>query len=612
MRAPLSVRTHLVGLIFGVLLPPLIFGSYLVIRSAEHEQGVLATSVRNRTRMAAAATEDQLNNLRARLFLLAGRLSLESGDLSKFHARAKEEFGAMTVTLNSADGQEIVDTSVQYGEPLPDNSDPAEIRSVANSQRPDISDISFDPRTNRPVVTINVPMTRDGKLVYVLSLNIISTLPMILRELDLPDGWVAAIFDRQGHIIGRNLDADRFIGVLARPAFAAQMRAQNEGEGPGLSREGVPLFNAFAHTGPDGWVINVGIPRDTLLAPIRQTTWSLILLGCATVAIAAALAVMIARRIAAPIVGLVPLAQKLGNGEPAESRPTGLAEANVVARSMMEASERLHHAATERHAATEALRQSEQTHRALAVDLARSAEERTALLNRVVVTQEEERKRIARELHDNLAQYLTALRLKLDRLSQGTESGPPPRQTIAELGSLIGELGRVVNRLAFELRPVALDELGLHRAVDHYLEEWAERADLQVDTEIALKGRELPAAVETTLFRVLQEAVTNVLRHANATHVGVILEATNDAVRLIVEDDGKGFPPGNGESRSAAGARLGLIGMRERLALLNGELDVESAPGQGTTLFMSIPLARPSGQRPPPAEGPLLLKAPSC
>ena len=215
---------------------------------------------------------------------------------------------------------------------------------------------------------------------------------------------------------------------------------------------------------------------------------------------------------------------------------------------MVDASERLRSTAAERQAALEALRASEQTHRVLAEDLARAADERSRLLNRMVVAQEDERKRIARELHDNLAQYLTALRLKLDTLAQPAGSAAT-RKAIDQLAALIGELGRVVNRMAFELRPVALDELGLHHAINHYLEEWAERADLRIDTQIDLDDRELPAAVEATLFRVLQEAITNVLRHAGATHVGVILEASDDAVRLIVEDDGRGFEPDDGGDR---------------------------------------------------------------
>jgi signal transduction histidine kinase len=127
-------------------------------------------------------------------------------------------------------------------------------------------------------------------------------------------------------------------------------------------------------------------------------------------------------------------------------------------------------------------------------------------------------------------------------------------------------------------------------------------ARLTVDVEIDLNGRELPPAVEATVFRVLQEAATNVLRHAEATRMGVILEARDDEVRLIVEDNGKGFPADAGKLPFVGTRRFGLFGMRERLALVHGKLDVESGPAHGTTLFISIPLgrvARETGQESP-------------
>jgi len=587
MRVPRSVHSYLAGLIAGVLLPLLGFSAFLVIHSAWREQEMIARSARDRTRMAAAAIENEVASLRGRLFLLAGSLSLQTSDLNEFHTRAREEFGGMTVVLSSASGQEIVNTNMRYGEALPDDPDPETIRDVATHLRPRLADLARDPLTLHPVVTISVPVTRDSRLVYVLSLDISSTLPWILAELDLPDGWVGGIFDRQGVMIARNRDPDRYIGAMALPEFLHRMQSQDEGWTPGISREGVPLFNAFAHTKSGGWTINVGIPRDTLLAPVRQTTWWLLLLGAATLALAITLAVTIGRRIARPIIGLVPIAEAVGRGEAAEADATGLSEVNIVAHALSDAGKRLRLSAVEREAATAALTQSEHMYRALAEDLARIDDERTTLLNGVVVAQEEERKRIARELHDSLAQYLTALRLKLNLLEQSGDSRP---RVLAEFRDMIVELGEAVNRMAWELRPVALDELGLRSAVEHYLEEWGEMAQLQVDVEIDLGARRLPPAVEATLFRVLQEATTNVLRHAEATRVGVLLEVKDDHAQLIVEDNGRGFPAGDGQPPAAAKRRLGVHGMRERLALVHGKLEVESSPSAGTTVFVSIPL----------------------
>jgi signal transduction histidine kinase len=590
MRSPRSVHIYLVGLVIGVLLPLLSFSGFLVIRSAWHEQDAMATAARYRTRIAAASIQDEISGLRGRLFLLAGSLSLETSDLNDFHARAKQAFGGMTVILSNSGGQEIVNTAFPYGTPLPDNPDPDTIHYVAEQSRPRVSDLTLDQTTHRPIITINVPVTRDSRLVYVLSLDISSTLPRILGELDLPEGWIAGIFDNQGYTIGRSFDPDRYLGQLARPEFLQRINAaEQEGLVPGISREGVPFFNTFVRTRPNGWTVNVGMPRDVLFAPVRHTTWSLLLLGGAILALAILMAVVIGRRITASVIGLVPLAEAVGHGEASIPLTTHLSEANLVARSLYDAGERLRRAATEQMAATAALTKSEQMYRSLAEDLAQVDAERTALLDRVVVAQENERSRIARELHDSLAQYLTALLLKLDTLGQ---SGAPRREVLNELRSLLGELGRAVHRMAWELRPVALEELGLHSAVDHYLEEWAELSGLQVDVEIDLSGRTLPPAVETTLFRVLQEATTNVLRHADATRIAVILEARGDEVRLVVEDNGKGFPVDESVLSIAATRTFGLHGMRERLALVHGVLDVESSPATGTTLFASVPLRR--------------------
>jgi signal transduction histidine kinase len=587
MRPPLSVRTYLIGLIAGVLLPLMALSGFLVLRAAEREQDTMAQTVKSRTRLAAAAIESELGSLRARLFLLGGGLSLETSDLVSFHARAKEAFGAMTVILSDPNGQEIVNTSMPYGDGLPENPDHATLRAVARSRRPKIGELVTDPVSHRPTIIIAVPVTRDSKLVYVLSLDIFSDLPRIIGDLDLPKGWVAAIFDRRGTMIGRDKNAERYVGTPAKPAFLRQILSEQVGWVRGRSREGVPTFASFAHIRDGDWTISVGIPRQILLAPVRRTTWSLILLGAAALTLAMVLGALISRRIGGPVVGLVPAAEALGRGDAPAAGTTALKEANIVALALNSAGEQLRAAAARQRAANAALRESEQRYRIVAGDLAQLDQERAALLNRTVITAENERKLIARELHDDFAQHLTTLRLKTSALRRVADERTGAMAD--DLLRSIGELGRAVHRMAWELRPVALDGLDFGGAVEHFLEEWSEIANLPVDVSIDLGGRTLPPAVETTLFRVLQEAATNVLRHANASQLAVVLEAKGTEVRLIVEDNGRGIPGGEA---AAATTRFGLVGMRERLALVNGALMVESGPDQGTALFIRIPIAR--------------------
>jgi light-regulated signal transduction histidine kinase (bacteriophytochrome) len=212
------------------------------------------------------------------------------------------------------------------------------------------------------------------------------------------------------------------------------------------------------------------------------------------------------------------------------------------------------------------------------------------VLRRTVADQEAERQRIARELHDTLGQSLTLLQLGLDGISQETSATEPVRERVLALKALAAETGRDVNRLAWEIRPTALDDLGIQTAVRNFLETWSERSHVPFDLHLTLGDRDLPAAVESTLYRVLQEALTNVVRHAEATRIGVILGEAGDIVTMIVEDNGRGFGWDYTATNTPPGRRLGLLGIRERLSLVGGTLEVESAPGKGTTLFIRIPV----------------------
>jgi len=214
--------------------------------------------------------------------------------------------------------------------------------------------------------------------------------------------------------------------------------------------------------------------------------------------------------------------------------------------------------------------------------------ELSLVLRSTVEDQEAERLRIARELHDSLGQTLTLLQLGLDELGPALPAGEKNRLTA--LRQLAQGVGSEVNRLAWEIRPTALDDLGLQTAIQHFVETWSERLNLQFDLRLALNDRRLAPAVETALYRVLQEAITNIARHAGATRVGVLLEARDDEVRMIIEDNGRGFAPDDPVRAGTPAARLGLLGMRERLSLISGSLEIESAPGRGCTLFVKAPL----------------------
>jgi two-component system, NarL family, sensor histidine kinase DevS len=222
------------------------------------------------------------------------------------------------------------------------------------------------------------------------------------------------------------------------------------------------------------------------------------------------------------------------------------------------------------------------TRAALAVDLS----ERIAqdALRRVVEAQELERRRLARELHDETGQALTSILLGLKALEERT-ADEASRAATEELRELVVSTLQDVRRLAVELRPTALDDFGLVAALERLSGSFAEQTGISVDFQTALADERLPEEVETALYRIVQESLTNVVKHARARRVSILLARREGAVKAVVEDDGRGFDPAE-----LAGDGFGLVGMRERLALLGGRLEVESGPEAGTTIAAEVPI----------------------
>jgi signal transduction histidine kinase len=205
-------------------------------------------------------------------------------------------------------------------------------------------------------------------------------------------------------------------------------------------------------------------------------------------------------------------------------------------------------------------------------------------LQRIVNAQEVERRRLARELHDETGQALTTVLLGLKAVEDaGSEEAL--RSAAAELRELVVGTLQDVRRLAVELRPKALDDFGLVPALERLAQSFTEQTGIEVDLEATLPDGRLPADTETALYRVVQESLTNVVKHAGARRISILVTPRDGAVVAVIEDDGQGFDPG---STRAEG--IGLVGMRERMTLLGGRLEVESRPGSGTTILPEVPL----------------------
>jgi PAS domain S-box-containing protein len=222
------------------------------------------------------------------------------------------------------------------------------------------------------------------------------------------------------------------------------------------------------------------------------------------------------------------------------------------------------------------------------IERERAERARTELLSRLVFAQEDERRRIAREMHDQFGEQLTALGLGIRRLKDSGGSDERIRVQVGALERVAQQLDQDVDHLVWELRPTALDDLGLRAALVNYVQDWSVRAGVRAELHTTgLSDDRLTSEVETTLYRIAQEALNNIAKHAHADNVDVILERRPDHVSLIIEDDGMGFDQVNS---GAPHKGFGLLGMQERAALVGATVQIESAAGEGTTIIVRMPI----------------------
>ncbi len=254
---------------------------------------------------------------------------------------------------------------------------------------------------------------------------------------------------------------------------------------------------------------------------------------------------------------------------------------------------------TQRKAVEKELRKSERQHAQSLQNSNRQQEQFRRMSRQILLAQEDERKRISRELHDVIAQTLTGINIRLAALKneaalniQGLELN------IARTQQLVAESVNIVHEFARELRPAALDDLGLIPALHSFLKGFTTRTGVRAHLTAFAGVEQLDMAVRTALFRVAQEALTNVARHAQASRLDINIQKLSDCICMKIKDNGKSFNVGH-VMRANRGNRLGLLGMRERVEMVGGKFSVESTPDNGTTIEARIPLVKVRASRQP-------------
>ncbi len=483
-----------------------------------------------------------------------------------------------------------------------DLSDVAHVDAALAGAQPVLSDPYLGPDRRSVWISLAVPAEENGRvsgvLIKEINLTMLNVLEPLTRASSLGKTGHASLVDSKGSSLATTLE----LPALSPGEHAVFYRA--------AMGEGIPVIDtvpfeldlpdepegelhvmAFAPLENAPWGVAVGGDEAETFAGIRSLRLALTALGIMAVLVASAVTLVGTRSIVRPIRELTQAAEQIANGNLQRSLPiSNQAEIGVLART-------LEHMRLQLIGNIEALaywnealesRVREQTK-----ELRQQQQLAKQLLQQAITAQEDERARLARELHDEIGQTLTAVELSIDRIIHSlpeTESENIDR--LEKVQALTEEAMTDLRRLIADMRPGVLDELGLLPALgwlsDHALRPLG--IQVRIETE-AVDGR-LPTEIETILFRIAQEAMNNVARHSQAENLLIRLEGVSDGIRLILVDDGRGMTANRPADSQARDHGLGLAGMRERAAMVGGVVEIESEPGAGTHIRVSVPLPR--------------------
>jgi two-component system sensor histidine kinase UhpB len=484
----------------------------------------------------------------------------------------------------------------------PVGSDLSELHHVAlalETRRSVISSPFRNPLTNRPVAAVTVPIFEGTELLGLLSGHIDLRGPAVIDPLER-----AAEMGHTGHAIlvdseGLTLASTFKMSFLAPGEHASFYRAALSSDHPivetvilepagGSEHPGSRHVMAFASLSKAPWGVAVGGDSDETFAGVRQLRDGLVLLGSTALLVIWAATLLGTRRLVKPVQLLTEAAQRIAENE--LETPLHVTEGGEIG-AMAESLERMR---TLLLANIQELASWNETLEDRVADRTQELRRHQVLVQRLlrhaINAQEEERARLARELHDDIGQMLTAVQLNLDHLSTLPLNNAAAHEgQLARTRELTDRALADLRRIIAAVRPGILSELGLLSALEWVADRTLRHAGLSVTIESNLRDGRLPDEVETLLFRIAQEAMGNVARHSHAKQARIELQREDGAVTMTVADDGLGFDPSAVEPDQDLAGGLGLAGMAERAALLGGQVAVESAPGEGTTIRVVVP-----------------------
>ena len=559
---PRSLTWWLGGLVAAVALPVLALLILVCVAQVQREQ----YEARQAALRMARATAARMRDIRAESVGLLERMAARSVVVDP--AVCRSVFSVADLLPRYADVY-LFDASGRFvcsGNTLPENHGisqlalpwiEAELR--AGRLRPGVAVVH--PFDHHAMMLLSAP-TRDGGTIVLLEFA-----ETIGREALIPDA-VITILDRNSTIVARSDNSEEWAGRnISGSQIAALSSVANEGIGETRGVDGVARQYGFTHVPELGWSVYVGVPTAAISEPIREMLMNGAIGAIGIAFIVVVMTLTLARKIGRPIQALAAAARTADDG--------AYSGVDVVEGPLEIAT------------LTRAFNQMVEKRSRVESEMLESERTLKALSERLLVVQEEERTRIAREIHDDLGQTLTALKMDVIGLMERTSDASPAGAAIRE--RVLTTLDATVNsvqRISSELRPSILDDLGLAAAIESEARSFEERTGIECEVSLPEEAGRLSSGVATALYRIIQEALTNVARHSNAARVEVRIRFRDADVLVEVRDDGRGIT-----SQEVGSARsLGLIGIRERAELVGGTARFEGIAGRGTIVSIRIPM----------------------
>lgn len=365
------------------------------------------------------------------------------------------------------------------------------------------------------------------------------------------------------YIVIENGSGDALVSVADQPPPVGSITAAEQ---PVTRR--VPDSSTLEIISPihnSAYVLKLGLSTESVQLTVNTVSFQLLTITLVMVAVGFAAAFLLTWILTRPLLDLVSATHAVAAGDFTRRVPRW-------------ANDEIGELATAFNTMTESLQQAE-------AERIERQHLQERYVSGVIVAQENERKRIARELHDSTSQSLTSLLVGLENLKHSQDQNTVSER-VDKLRSGISTTLDEVRMISWRLRPSALDDLGLVSALEYYIDDYRQRYQIEVDLVTTGLEERLPAEMETAIYRMVQEGLTNIARYANTDHASVIINRRADLIRIVIEDKGAGFDPVVIQQTSS----LGLHGIRERASLFGGKLTIETQAGEGTTLYIDIPL----------------------